>query len=118
MSYDIWLEDKSGEKVVLDEPIEMVMGTMRVGGETEANVNITYNYAPVLYKYVDKEEGIRWLYGKKAKDTIDKLESVISELKDDVSEDYWECTEGNAKRSLENLLNLAKMFPEAKWNGD
>lgn len=118
MSYDIWLENDLGEIETLYKPIKMIMGTIRVGGETEANANITYNYAPIFYKYIDEEEGIRWLYGKKAKNTVDKLESTISKLKDDISEDYWECTEGNAKRSLENLLNLAKMFPESRWNGD
>ena len=39
-------------------------------------------------------------------------------LADDVSEDYWEATEGNAKRAILQLVALAKMRPDGVWDGD
>lgn len=118
MSYDISLVDEKGKTIVMDKPHHYLMGNMPIGGETEASMNITYNYAEFFRKTIDKEKGIRWLYGKKAKDTTEKLVSAIEKLKDDETDNYWDATEGNAKRSLKALLELAKMFPEGVWDGD
>ena len=35
-----------------------------------------------------------------------------------VDDDYWKSTEGNAKRSLIQLLTLAKLRPDGIWDGD
>jgi hypothetical protein len=51
-------------------------------------------------------------------DSIPILEKAIAQLGDDVDEDYWEPTEGNAKRALSQLLALAKMRPDGVWTGD
>ena len=51
-------------------------------------------------------------------DSIPLLTKAISKLGDDVSDDYWEATEGNAKRALTQLLTLAKMRPDGVWMGD
>lgn len=118
MSYDIRLTDKNGDTIAMDKPHHYLMGNMPIGGEIEASMNITYNYAAFFRKTIDKEKGIRWLYGKKAKDTIEKLVSAVEELKDDETDNYWDATEGNAKRSLKALLELTKMFPEGVWDGD
>lgn len=118
MSYDIKLLDKNNEVIKLDAPKVMVMGNMQMGGETEACVNITYNYGPIFRNVIDKNQSIRWLYGKKARDTIEVLTQAITSLKNEFSGNYWDCTEGNAKRALMNLLELALMYPDATWDGD
>lgn len=118
MSYDIYLIDENNEVIKLNKPKVMSMGTMQEGGEKEAHVNITYNYGKAFWEHIDETEGIRWLYGKKAKDTIEVLVKAISELKDNFSVDYWEYTEGNAKIALMYLLELALLYPEGIWDGD
>lgn len=118
MSYYICLLDENEEVIKLDKPKVMRMGTMQMDGETEAHINITYNYGQIFRDTIDKDQGIRWLYGKKAKDTIDALITAMTRLKNDFSEDYWEATEGNAKLALMNLLELAWMYPEGVWDGD
>lgn len=49
---------------------------------------------------------------------IQILENAINQLGDDVDPDYWEPTEGNAKRALLKLLAMAKMRPDGIWDGD
>lgn len=118
MSYDISLVDPvSREELQLDTPHFMRGGTYAVGGTTNASLNITYNYADQFHK-VFPEKGIRQIYGMSGADSIPVLEAAISKLGDDVDEDYWKSTEGNAKRALEQLLALAKMRPDGVWDGD
>lgn len=118
MSYDLGLKDSvSGEWLQLDEPHQMKGGTYCVGGQTEATFNITYNYADHFYRVIGPE-GIRTLYGKSGAETIPMLKEAIQELGDDVDDNYWKSTEGNAKRSLQSLLALAQMRPDGIWDGD
>lgn len=118
MSYGIYLTDP-----VTNEPLETETnhfirgGTYAIGGTTEMYLNITYNYATFYYT-VFGERGIRILYGKTGAETIPILKEAISKLKDDVSDDYWEPTEGNAKQALFGLLALAQMRPDGVWDGD
>lgn len=117
MSYDIDLNDPvTGKIIELDEPHQMRGGTYAIGGTTEASLNITYNYSKHFYRII--EGGIRAIYGKSGAETIPILENAISQLDDNVSNDYWEATEGNAKRALTQLLALAKMRPDGIWSGD
>ena len=117
MSYDVCLKDPVTKKILeLDSPHHMRGGTYAVGGTKMAELNVTYNYAPVLYRVLP--EGIRGLYGKSGAETIPLLKTAIEGLQDDVSEDYWDCTEGNVKRSLTQLLSLAQMRPDGVWDGD
>lgn len=53
-----------------------------------------------------------------ALEVIPILEVAISNLKDDVDEDYWKATESNTKRALNNLLTMCKMRPDAIIDGD
>jgi hypothetical protein len=46
------------------------------------------------------------------------LQNAINVLGDDVCDNYWEPTEGNAKRALVQLLALAQMRPDGVWAGD
>ena len=118
MSYNISLIDPvSREELELDSPHFMRGGTYAVGGTTKACLNITYNYADQFRK-VFPEEGIRVLYGMTGADSIPVLQSAINKLGNDIDEDYWKSTEGNAKRALTQLLALAKIRPDGVWDGD
>ncbi|MDX1466096.1 MAG: hypothetical protein R3215_10390 [Halomonas sp.] len=118
MSYDISLTDPvTGQTLELDEPHDMRGGTYAVGGTREAWLNITYNYAPHFYELFG-DKGIRWLYGKTAAETLPNLEEAVTLLADDVSADYWEPTEGNAKAALCKLIALAQLRPDGVWQGD
>ena len=117
MSYDIELQyPVTGRTLELDTPHQMHGGTYALGGTKEAELNITYNYAPFYYKLLG-EKGIREIYGKTGAETIPILQNAINSLGDDV-DNYWTPTEGNAKRALIQLLTLAKMRPDGVWNGD
>ena len=109
-----------------------------MGGSTELSINITYNYGAILRKVINpvfapltleeaegseevenwEERGIRFLYGMTALEAIPILEEAINKLADDVSDDYWEATEGNVKSALNKLLTLCKMRPDAIISGD
>lgn len=118
MSYDIRLTDPaSGETLELDQPHHLRGGTYAMGGTTEAWLNVTYNYAPHFYRVLGKE-GIRSIYGKTARETIPLLKAAADRLGDDAHPNYWEATEGNAKRALLQLLALAEMRPDGVWRGD
>lgn len=134
MSYDIYLKDKvTGDTLELDAPHHMRGGTYRVGGTTEAHLNVTYNYAPhyrrvfggadIELSEFDKifggaETGIRRIYGLSGAESLPLLDKAIGMLGDDVDPDYWEPTEGNAKRALVQLRALAAMRPDGIWAGD
>lgn len=117
MSYDIELVCPVTKKVIqLEHPHQMRGGTYQVGGTTDAHLNITYNYAPHFSSLGEK--GIRTLYGMSGADSIPLLEKTISLLANDIHDNYWEPTEGNAKAALFQLLALAKMRPDGIWDGD
>lgn len=119
MSYDIHLKDQvTGEVIEFDKPHEMRGGTYQMGGCTEAWLNVTYNYSPHYRRVFGNDKGIRTIYGMSGADSIPILESAAAKLGDDVSEDYWEPTEGNAKRPLLQLASMAKMRPDGIWDGD
>lgn len=119
MSYDIELVDPVSKKVLeLDMPHHMRGGTYAVGGTTEAHLNVTYNYGTILRKVLSPEHGIRFLYGKTAAETIPLLSNAAEQLGDDVSNDYWDPTEGNVKKVLLQLKALATMRPDGVWAGD
>lgn len=119
MSYDIRLIDPvTKEPLYADEKHMIRGGLYAIGGTTELWMNITGNYIKIFREYIDEESGIRAIYGLSGAESIPILENAISKLKDDVSDDYWEATEGNAKRSLYGLLALARMRPDGIWEGD
>lgn len=80
--------------------------------------NVTYNYASHYCRFIDAEEGIRWLYGKTGAETLPKLEEAIYALAGDVDDDYWKPTEGNARRALTVLATWATLYPDGVWQGD
>lgn len=113
MSYDVSLEDESGTCVAVDRHTEG--GTYAVGGTVDADLNVTYNYSWFYFRYLDKKHGLRWLSGKRASETIEKLEAAVKELGDNTYEDYWAPTPGNAGYALAVLLGWAKQYPDATW---
>lgn len=118
MSYDISLRDPvTKETILLNSPHFIWGGTYVLNGTPEMWLNVTYNYAPV-FRRVLGEKGIRSIYGKTGAETIPVFEKAIDELSDDVSDDYWDCTEGNVKRVLYGLLSFARMRPDGVWHGD
>lgn len=126
MSYDIDLLDPITKEVIeINDAHFLRGGTYQMGGSTELSLNMTYNYSKFLHQVIQPEftpsedkSGIRSLYGLTALETIPILEVAISNLKDDVDEDYWKPTEGNTKKALNNLLTMCKMRPDAIINGD
>lgn len=126
MSYDIDLRDPITKQVIeIADAHFMCGGTYQLGGSTKLSLNMTYNYAKILHRVVqpkntpsEYESGIRSLYGLTALEATPILEKAISELKDDVSDDYWEPTEGNVKKALTQLLTMCRMRPDAIINGD
>lgn len=118
MSYDIDLTDPvTGRVLLLDSEHLMHGGTYCLGGTRECSLNVTYNYCEHFYRVMG-EKGIRSLYGKTGADSIPLLNEAISALGNDVDEDYWKPTEGNAKQALCSLLALAKLRPDGVWQGD
>ena len=121
MSYDIHLVNKKSGEVQRAKFTPTREGTYCLTDSEvrECSFNITYNYAKHFYRVVDADKGIRVIYGMTAKESIPVLEKAISLLGDDVVEDYWQPTEGNAKESLKGLLEIAKAAnPDSVWEGD
>ena len=119
MSYDLSLCDPVTRGVIhFDHSHEMRGGTYALGGTTEAALNITYNYASHYRRVFGSEEGIRSLYDKTGAESIPVLRAAIDKLGNDVSDNYWEPTEGNAKLALLQLLAMAQMRPDGVWEGD
>ena len=118
MSYDIELCDpETGHVLKTGFRHHLKGGTFAVGGSSYCDLNITYNYSVHYYKLFG-EEGIRAMYGKSGAESISILQDAIAKLKDDVSDDYWEATEGNAKQALQHLLTFAKIRPDGVWKGN
>lgn len=121
MSYDISLCDPvTHETLEVDDTHFVAGGTRTIGGTKELWLNITYNYGNQFRRDdVLGRKGIRSIYGKTGAESIPILEKAISALGDDVdNSDYWNATEGNAKRALYGLLAFAKMRPDGVWEGD
>ena len=118
MSYDISLLDPTTKETIeFENNHDIRGGTYAMGGTTEAWLNITYNYAE-HYRRVIGDKGIRTIYGMTGAESIPLFKNAISQLGDDISEDYWEDTEGNAKKPLYGLLAFAQLRPDGIWDGD
>lgn len=117
MSYDISYVNENGNPFELDEIMEE--GGTYVVRNTETELNITYNYSWYYYQFLDKEQGIRWIYGKKGKECIEKLkEAIMPFVEADTYKDYWACTPGNCVKPLKILLSWCEKYPEGVFKGD
>lgn len=118
MSYDISLVDAvTGETLTTNSAHEIRGGTYAVGGTRELWLNITWNYGH-HFRRVMGEGGIRTIYGLSGAASISVLQKAIDGLGDDVDENYWTDTEGNAKRALLSLRAFAELRPDGIWRGD
>ena len=116
MGYYIQLTDKSGDPVQVTQ--HKSGSTYLNGGTTEAEINITYNYAKYFKETIDKDNGIRWIYNKTGEMCIPRLHSAVRELGTVTDEDYWSATPGNVGHILSILLAWAKLHPNAIFMGD
>lgn len=118
MSWDIDLIDPiTRETIVFDFKHHMRGATYKLGGDDNATLNVTYNYSP-FYKKVFGEKGITILYGMTGAEAIPLLNDAISKLNDDATNNYFDPTEGNAKRALCQLRALAQLRPDGIFDGD
>lgn len=129
MSYDVKLVDHTTHKVLeADSPHFMQGGTFCPRGTKELWLNITYNYAAVLCKVLQREiidqetgkritlVGLDAIKGLYAAETISMLRKAINSLSDEgANENYWHPTEGNVKKALIQLKALADMRPDGVW---
>lgn len=115
MGWSIYLTDPvTKETIKLPFKHQMFGSNYCIGGTEELWLSVTYNYSRV---YRSKANGLSldYLDGKFAYQTFEFLENLIHLLSDDVSSDYWEPTEGNAKRAVYHLLAFARMRPDGVW---
>ena len=139
MSYDISLKDPITLKTLqLEAPHGMRGGTYAVCGTTDAHLNVTYNYSAHfsrVFELLDQPRpaapdwmrerkddlqvhGVRTIYGLTGAASLPLLDKAIAALDNNVDDDYWKATEGNAKRALIQLRALAAMRPDGLWSGD
>lgn len=131
MSWDFDLCDPVTKEVLhTQEKHEIRGGTYCVGGTTEMSLNVTYNYSDIINKkmaelrigksddcFTDEDDYsyADYFNGKTEAETIEPLKKIIASLKNDVIDNYWEATEGNAKRALCGLLAFAQLRPDGIW---
>ena len=117
MSYDIQFV-KDGEVCRL--PFAPPHGGTYCADEDyrKAWLNITFNYSTIFAKHglsiVKREKMKRCtqaLEGKTASECIRILTSIIPKMGNKTDPDYWQETEGNAKKALINLLTVAVAVP-------
>ncbi len=99
MSWWIVLEDKKGN-IIDTDTIRQEGGTQVMGGISEAELNVTYNYG--------KHFSFGELDSMSAEDAAPKIKAAVNKLGNDTKEDYWEPTEGNVKIALQTLLEFAE----------
>lgn len=118
MSYDIYLTDPvTGDTLQTEVPHQMGGGTRQMGGTRDMWLNVTWNYGD-RFRRVFGEEGIRSIYGKTGAEAIPILDKGIEQLGDDIDDNYWASTDGNAKRALTQLRAMAQMRPDGVFRGD
>jgi hypothetical protein len=109
MSYDFWITDKEGDR--MDAPLthHEKGGTYVVGGTRSLEFNITFNYASHFVKAFAHEDGIKILNGMLCIKAIPLIVRAMRRLGDDTTSNYWDSTEGNAKKALDGLLHIAAL---------
>ena len=113
MSWWVYLEgeDEKTLSVITHEE----GGTYCMGGCDEAELNITYNYSTHFYRHLDSKDGLKWLNGKRASKTVNRIEGAIKELGVKSDADYWKSSEGNSGYALSILCDWAKQHPKGIW---
>ena len=155
MSYDIYLNNpETGEVSKVNSflmsggtvPCRNVNGQLVQTEQTDAWINITYNYAKYYYAVTEGDErfahtgsasgnvgyGIRGIYGKTGAESIPLLQLMINRIheryiysngkwldeQENDTSDYWKPTAANAIRPLRQMISLAEQCPDSVWEGD
>ena len=148
MGYSIWLnrgDSKSELKAKFGDVPKG--GQYRLGDDDEdvsegdLELYVTYNYSWYFYETIDKDRGIRSVFGMRAGEAADKLEEALPKLDemiaeekrtgkvlsetwgagedyDDESTDYWAVSAKNAKKAVEALIDLCRLAPDFTVDGD
>ena len=98
MSY--WIHLTNNGKVIETDTIRSEGGTYVVGGQSETELNVTYNYG----KHFDFMQ----LHDLTAQSALEILQKAINKLNNKTSSDYWKPTEGNVKKALTTLAEFAE----------
>ena len=109
MSYDITIMSATGEPVTLAEKHQLRGGTFALGGTDVAELNVTYNYAPMFREAFKDPDGIKTIALRDLKTGLALIQNAILNLKGKPSDNYWNATEGNARKALCDLAILGNL---------
>ena len=101
MSWNVAIIKPDGETLPVERHNEG--GTYVLGGITEAELNVTYNYSKLYHEHLGLREGFRGLDGMSVYDALPFLKRGCDALPDDAGRDYWAPTPGNAGHALHLL---------------
>ncbi len=107
MNHWVYLQDKENKTLPAEKHEEG--GTYAVGGVSEAEINVTYNYSKLFS--VKKE-----LDGKTGAETLPVLKDAVARFGVERDNDYWSPTEGNVGYMCEILRRWAEKNPEGVWH--
>lgn len=119
-----WISlEKNNQVVSVDSHTEG--GTYVLGGTTDADMSVTYNYSrfwidalgPIPEGSYEDLYGLGpWIHGKTAQMTLPLLNAGCKRLVGEPSYDYWDACPGNARQVLEILVKWGIQHPDAVWN--
>lgn len=119
MSWDCTVVDKDTKKPILwssiplkdtEKPEFLKGGTYALFTCQDLWINVTYNYSLFYNKFLNA--GLEYFHDMPVKKSLPILENIRDNLNDDVSSNYWQPTEGNAKKAIKGLIYLAQIAPE------
>lgn len=111
MSWWVYMVDKD-EQTLTCEPFEDG-GTYPLGGTSECELNVTYNYGGHFYKALGFEfKALDGMTGDQSILALAKAVDVLGTIRDD---DYWASTPGNAGAVLARMLAWARAYPDGKF---
>ena len=117
MGWTIALHDELG--TIVQVPAFVYGSTIAIHEDVpatiDAEMDLTYNYAQHYCTAMHPEEGLHWLHGKRAGETLTRLEHAIKLLGTVRDNNYWEATPGNAGHALLYFRDWARQHPDAIW---
>ena len=148
MGYNIWLNRGDSKSEIKAKFGDVPKGGQYRLGDDDEDVSdgdlelyVTYNYSWYFYEAIDKDHGVRSVYGMKAGEAADRLEKALPKLDemiaeekrtgkvlsetwgvgedyDDESTDYWAVSAKNAEKAVEALISLCRLAPDFTVEGD
>lgn len=115
MGKTVVLKNDKGQTVELDCNFNLNEGTQGdVLHPFTAELNLSGNLSP-FFKQVFGDEGLYFLYGKKAKDMQEDLKNAVLLLGSNFNGDPWAAHAGNAGHYLELLYQWSLEKPECTF---